>query len=718
MARKKKDIKKSILARVRTLYIVFFIIGVAIAGKILYIQYGPEGEELREKAVKITYERTTIPADRGDILSVDGRTLATSLPTYEVRMDFAANGLTDSVFHKNVDSLSYYLAGFFKDKSAAQYKNILTSAYADKSKNRYKLISPRRVDHLEIKEIRKFPLFKLGANRGGFIAAQVNQRKYPHGSLAYRTIGMVNESGTKVGLEGAYDSLLRGTDGNVLMQRISGTFRIPVPDELSVEPVNGYDVVSTIDVDLQDVAETALKKQLLNLKADWGTAILMEVETGEIRAIANLTRKGETVVEDYNYAVGMNLEPGSTFKLASLIALLEDAGASLDEEYDTGNGTMMIGRARVVDTKGYGNLTLREVFAKSSNIGFGLAVNKYYQDNPQKFVDNLIKMGLDKPTGIPISGEPKPIIYNPGDRAWSGVTLTMMSYGYAVRMTPLKTLTLYNAVANKGKMVQPMFVRELQQYGGTVKSYRPVVLVDKIASDKTIKLVDQTLKDVVEEGTGGLLRNPYYSVAAKTGTAQIAQDSRGYTDSRGGRHYLATMAGYFPADNPKYSCIVVMKTYNGPGDYRLFYGAQVPGPVFKAIADRVYARSTDLQVPVSKVNEKAAETPAIKTGHTEEAVRVARRFKVPVETPRGSSWYAETETRVTGDSVVHEIIRIDENSGTVPYVVGMGLKEALYLLEKEGLTVSFSGTGTVRSQSVAAGQPVEKGTLVSLRLGL
>lgn len=717
MARRKKDIKKSILARVRTLYIVFFLIGVAIAGKILYIQYGPEGDELREKAVKITYERMTIPADRGDILSVDGRTLATSLPMYEIRMDFAANGLTDSVFNTNVDSLARYLSDFFGDRGAAQYRKVLTDAFADRSKNRYKLISPRRVDHLEIKEIGKFPLFKLGRNRSGFIAEQINQRKYPHGSLAYRTIGMTNESGARVGLEGAYDSLLRGTDGNALMQRISGTFRIPVPDELSVEPVNGYDIVSTIDVDIQDVAETALKKQLLDLEADWGTAILMEVATGEIRAIANLTRNGDAVVEDYNYAIGMNLEPGSTFKLASLLALLDDAGASLDEVYETGaSGTMMIGPARVNDTKGYGDLTLKEVFAKSSNIGFGLAVNKYYKDNPRRFVDYLLKLGLNERMDIPISGEPKPIVYTPADRAWSGVTLTMMSYGYAVRMTPLKTLTLYNAVANEGKMVRPMFVRELRQYGHTVSRYRPEVTIDKIASDRALELVDATLRDVVEEGTGGLLLNPYYEVAAKTGTSQIAMDNRGYTDQWGGRNYLATMAGYFPADNPKYSCIVVMKTYHSGRDPRTYYGAPLAGPVFKAIADRVYARSTDLQVPLSRVNERVAEEPAIKSGHTEEAVRVARRFDMRVKAPRGAEWYAET---VAGsDSVVHGTVRIDERSGTVPSVVGMGLKEALYLMEKEGLTVSFTGRGTVRSQSVEAGSPVERGALVSLRLGL
>lgn len=719
MAERKKDIKKSILLRVKVLYIVFFTIGVSIAAKILYIQYGPNGEELRQKAEKISYETATISADRGDILSYDGRLLATSVPEYEIRMDFSAQGLTDSIFRHNVDSLAYYLASFFGNKSAGAYKAFLSQSFANKSKNRYTLISPRKVNHLEIKEIRSFPLFRLGANRGGFIAVQVNRRLRPHGTLAARTIGMTNASGTKVGIEGSFDSILRGTEGRVLMQKISGNFRIPVHDKSNIDPVDGIDVVSTIDVELQDVAETALRQQLINMNAHWGTAVLMEVSTGEIRAMTNLTRHSdENVIEDFNYAIGMNLEPGSTFKLVSLITLLDDAGATMDETFDTGNGSpQKVGRATVVDTHGYGVLTLAQIFEKSSNVGFAKAVNKYYADKPQNFVDNVSRMGMDKPMELQISGEAKPIVRGPKDRWWDGLTLTMMAYGYAVRVTPLKTLTLYNAVANKGKMMRPMLVTELRQYGQTLRHYSPVVMVDHIASDATIKKVDKAMQDVVDEGTATVLKNPYYKVAGKTGTAQIAQGRGGYHTSDGGREYLATLVGYFPADNPKYSCIVAIKTYRGPAGWNPYYGGTVSGPVLRAIADRVYARSTSLQKGISSQKEKSDERPRIKPGRTDEAMRVANRFDAKAEAPRKSQWFAEVSTKVADtDSTFTEIVAVDPRSGIVPEVVGMGLKDALYILEKEGLTVTFEGRGTVKSQSVKAGEKAQRGMLIALKL--
>ncbi len=721
MAEKKTDIKKAILVRVRVLYVLFFSIGVAIAGKILYIQYGPSGEELRSRGTKISYERVTIEADRGDILSWDGRILATSVPTYEVRMDFAAQGLADSTFLNNVDSLAYCLSTFFGDRSATAYREKLMNAHRNKKKNRFVLLSPRRVNHLEIKEIAKFPIFRLGQNRGGFIPVQINRRLLPHGSLASRTIGMVNESGTKLGIEGAYDSILRGVNGNVMMQRISGSFRIPVPDELSVDPVDGIDVVTTLDVDVQDVAETALRKQLIAGDADWGTAVLMEVSTGEIRAIANLTRRGEgKYVEDFNYAIGKNFEPGSTFKLASLMTLLDEGGASLDEMFDTRPGTVMVGRAKVVDTHNYGELTLKGVFEKSSNVGFALAVNKYFRDEPERFVNHLRKMGLDKPMDLQIAGEAPAVIRGPEDRWWDGTTLTMMAYGYALRLSPLKTLSFYNAVANNGKMVRPKFVRELRQYGQTLRSYPTEVMVSSIGSDEVIRQVQEAMRGVVDEGTARyILKNPYYKVAAKTGTAQISlaeiyKGGRGYKDRFGGRHYLATLVGYFPADHPRYSCIVAIKTYHGPGRRGTYYGASLSGPVFRAIADRVYAQSTSWQSPLSERHDKTEQQPPLKPGRVDEMKRVANRFHISgIDAPRGAMWM-NLESR---DSLPPEAVSITPHEGTVPDVVGMGLKDAIYLLEKSGLVVSFSGVGVVQTQSFKPGTRVNRGSVISLRLG-
>lgn len=708
------DIKKGILHRVRVLYALFFVVGLLIAGKILYLQYGPKGETLRSKGTTITYERVRLEADRGDILAVDGRILATSVPEYEIRMDFAADGLVDSIFLRDVDSLALCLSSFFGDKNKGAYKLKLVNAFRNRKKNRYVLISPRRVSHLELKEVSGFPLFRLGRNRSGFIPQPVNRRLLPHGRMAKRTIGMTNETGTKVGIEGAFDSVLKGVDGQVMMQRISGSFRVPVPDEMNVNPVDGIDVVTTLDVDVQDVAEKALREQLETMQADWGTAVLMEVSTGEIRAMTNLTRKPDgSIVEEFNYAIGMNLEPGSTQKLASLITLLDDAGASLDEQYDTGNGTAMVGRAKVVDSHAYGVLTLKGVFEKSSNVGFAKAVNKYYRDNPKRFVDHLCKMGIDRPLGLQIAGEQKPVIRNTDDKWWDGTTLTMMAYGYALRLTPLKTLTFYNAVANDGRMVSPLLVRELRQYGQTLRTFHSETMVSSIASKETLDEVREAMRGVVEEGTARVLKSPYYKVGGKTGTAQIAMGRSGYTDRNGGRHYLGTMVGYFPADNPKYSCIVTIKTYNAPGHRRIYYGAPLAGPVFRAIADRVYAKNTAWQTPVSQRREKTGEKPQVKAGNVDEIREVAYRFNVPYDGHRGEQAWKQVSA-VDSSGVAYA--GYDPRSGVVPSVVGMGLKEALYLLEREGLVVAFSGVGRVETQSVPAGTRARRGMYVSLRL--
>ncbi len=710
------EIKKSIMRRVRWLYLWFSLAGVLIIGGIVATQYGPRSEELKKKSVRITYERVKLEADRGDILAHDGRILATSIPMYEIRMDFAAQGIVDSIFNKNVGPLSENLAWIFKDKSAAAYKSMLAKYRSAPKKNRYVLISPRRVNFLELQDIKKFPLYRLGTNKSGLITVQVNKRIMPHGSLAARTVGMVNDDGVRVGVEGAFDKELRGVEGNTMMQKISGSFRVPVRDELAVEPIDGMDVVTTLDVDIQDVAETALKAQLDAGEADWGSVVLMEVATGEIRAMSNITRKRSGVfTEEFNYAVGMNLEPGSTFKLAVLMTLLDNAGASLDEMYDTGDGKVMVGKVKVIDSHACGKVTLSEVFEHSSNVGFALAVNKYYKDKPKRFVDHINNMGLGLPMNVQIAGEPKYIIHYPGKPGWDGTTLTMMSYGYALRVTPLKTLSFYNAVANGGVMMRPLLVKELRQYGQTLRTYQPQTMGKPIATDKTLKKVQDALNKVVEDGTAKVLKNPYYSVAGKTGTAQIAQGRHGYTDSRGGRHYLATLVGYFPADKPRYSCIVVMKTYKGPNSRNTYYGASLAGPVFRAIADRVYASSTEWQMPVSKTRPAIeGKYPVIKYGEAAEYRYVARRFDAPFPGRDHKGWIGMGKP---ADSLSRDSFRdIVAVEGVVPDVTGMGLKEALYLLESAGLKVIIYGKGSVYAQSLKAGTSVPRGESIAITL--
>lgn len=716
MAEGKTEIKKDILYRVRWLYVIFVFVGFAIFSRVIYIQYGPHGAELRAKSQRITYERKSIPADRGDILSVDGRILATSIPTYDLRMDFGAAGINDDVFNEQVDSLAYCMSRFFGDRSKVSYKNMFVQARKNKKSNRYKLISPRRINYLELKQVMSFPLFRLGQNKGGLITEQVNKRLLPHGSLAGRTIGRVNESGTKLGIEGAFDEQLRGKDGNTLMQKVSGTFKVPVADGSNIEPTNGIDVVTTLDVDIQDVAESALKRQLDLGQANWGTVVLMEVATGEIRAMSNMTRKGDgEFVEDYNYAIGMSLEPGSTFKLATLIALLDDAKMSLDYEIDTEGGKAMVGRKLVVDDHKESVLSLRRIFEKSSNIGFAKAVHQSYSEQPERFVKAICDMGLDKPLGMQIPGESTPTVKHPSQNGWDGTSLVMMSYGYALRLTPMHTLALYNAVANSGRMVRPLLVKELREYGQTIRTFQSEVIKEQICSSETLAKVQECLAGVVDEGTGRGLKNDYYSAAAKTGTAQIAQGRHGYTDAVGGKHYLATLVGYFPADKPKYSCIVAIKTYYGPGSRHTYYGASLSGPVFRAIADRVYASQTAWQTPLaqkSKVMKDAERGVDIKSGRVEEIRRVANKLSVKIDGERTKeNWGA-----VENDSVGVEVMPVVVRGGVVPSVLGMGLKEAIFLLESQGLKVSFSGRGRVVTQSVAPGVVAHRGQMVYINL--
>lgn len=719
------QINKHILRRVRWLYFFFLLATVMIIAKVIWVQYGPDGGELREKAREITYAFVNIPAERGDILSGDGRLLASSITEYTIRMDFAAGGLTDEVFNANVDSLAHNLSVFFKDRSKAAYKTMLVNARNNKTKNRYKQVCPRRVSYLEEKQIKKFPLFRLGQNRGGYIAEPESRRVRPHGSLASRTIGVVNKSGTKVGVEGAFDSQLTGRDGLELRQKVSGTFRVPVPSTLNEEPVNGMDVVTTLNVDIQDVAESMLKKQLETGNADWGTVVLMEVATGEIHAMANLTRKSPGVyVEDFNYAIGRRAEPGSTFKLATLIALLEDGNMSLDQMIDCENGHARVGIVNIDDDHRESVISLRRVFEKSSNIGFAKSVYGLYKDKPERFVNFINKMGFDKPLGMQISGEQSPLVKDPSIRdpknvkAWDGMTLVKMSYGYALEVTPMQTLTLYNAVANGGKLMKPLLVKEIQSYGKTVRTFEPEVLNAAICSQKTIAFAQECLLGVTEEGTAARsLKNPYYKVAAKTGTAQMPMASGGYMDARGGRDYLATLVGYFPADNPKYSCIVAVKTYNAPGQRNMYYGAQLAAPVFRAIADRVYAANPSWHATVDN-SVPAIPLPAadIKGGREKDVLRVASKLSVPVKVDKDDSEWIKVTT--TEDSKLVAVSALPEDETLVPSVLGMGLSDAIYVLEERGLRVSFTGKGKVKAQSTAAGSQLKKGEIVMLTLGI
>ncbi len=704
------SIKKEILVRVALVYIIFVLLGVAIIAKILYIQL-VEGNKWREVAKTITYKDITIIPNRGDICAYDGRVLATSVPYFEIRMDLQAAGLTDEVFKDKIDSLSLCLSKFFGDKSAKAYRSELLSARRTARNKRFYPIGDRDIDYVELQKLKKFPLFRLGLNKGGFIPVQSNKRILPHQTLATRTIGNVNDGGVAVGIEGAFNQVLKGRTGISLLQRVPGNSWVDVDSPNQVDPEDGTDVITTLDVDLQDLAENALHKQLDKHGAGWGTVIVMEVKTGEIKAIANLKRDEEGVYsEAYNYAIGQSAEPGSTFKIASLIALLEDGYIHLDDMVNTGNGKLKI-KDRILtdsDEKGHGNITVKQVFELSSNIGVAKLVMKYYAGKEEDFIDRLYKMKLNQPLNLEIQGEVAPYIKYPHDKYWSGVSLPWMSIGYEVRITPLQLLTFYNAIANDGKMIKPHLVKALVKHGQVVETFGGEVICSSICSNSTLKKVHDVLEGVVSEGTAKNLSNNRYKIAGKTGTAQIARGTSGYK-SQGQVSYQASFVGYFPADDPKYSCIVVV---NSPSK-SVYYGNIVAGPIFKEISDKVYATSKEWFREVN-TDAELTDMPQSKTGYKQHIEDVLDELDIPVkDRSKKSNWV--TALRTDGDVELNDKTVI---KNLVPDVKGMCMKDALFLLENAGLKVSVSGKGVVTNQSITPGTKAERGQHIKIEMSI
>ena len=715
-------IKQEITRRAWVVYALFLLCGAAVLIRILYIQYGPDSARLRARAQDTkTFRMTEIEAERGDIFSRNGRLLATSLPYYDLKMDFRATGLTDSIFAAGVDSLAGRLAAFFGDKSSRRYGDMLKEyrSRALAGKGRVYRIAPRQVSYFELGQIREFPILRhRNPNVSGFIPERVNRRVLPYGSIAARTIGRKVNDSVMWGVEGAFVEYLKGHDGLTRTQRISGSFWIPVADDNNREPVDGMDVITTLDIDLQDVAERALEQQLQAEEADWGTAVLMEVETGEIRAMANLSRRRDgTCVEDLNHAIAQRINPGSTFKLASLIVLLEDAGMSLDDVVRIDGGDVVIYKKRVRDSHlGYRQLTLRQVFEVSSNVGFARAVNDHYRENQQRFVDQLVKIGVNDTIPFQLAGSRGPYIHTDAKK-WSMLTLTSMSYGYELEMTPMQTLCLYNAVANGGKMISPIVVKEIRQYGQTLKTYRPQVIREQICSPATLAKVRSCLRGVATAGTAKRLQIKDLEIAVKTGTAQVPNFNRGY-GVYGGMNYLATIVGYFPADRPKYTCIVAIKTFSGHGRGANYYGGSLAGPVFRAIAERVYGSSVDWQAPVAERGGHAPDLPQVKGGYYRDVEKVLDRLSLKYADAPGvkKADYVKAVPDSAAGRVVLEAAETPKE-GEMPDVGGMGLRDALRLLQVErGLIVSFSGKGKVVRQSVIPGDSVRKGQRVSLVL--
>lgn len=701
------ETKKDILWRVYLCYLGMIALAAIIMVKIFFIQQ-VDGHYWRSMADSLHDRYMTIDAERGTIFSAEGRMLSTSIPYFDIRMDFMADGLRENngeKFKKNLDSLSYCLSHLFKDKSTYQYKQILTQAY--RHKERYFLLK-KNITFEQYDTLRNFPLFRLGRNNSGMIGEQNEKRINPFGLLANRTIGLWRDNAPNIGLEATYNKYLKGTDGKRLMQRIAGGVYIPL-EGYQIDPENGKDIVTNIDVNIQDIAENALYNELVSNEATHGTCVVMEVKTGKIRAIANLgLQKDGSYAEDYNYAIADAAEPGSVFKLATLISLLSDhyitinSPIEISTDYRFGNRVMHDAEHHPTEV-----VSVKQALEMSSNVGFSKLAYMYYNNDPQKFVNDLKRLGMDQKTGIDLEGEVKPVIVTPKSRTWSNTALPWMSIGYEVLQTPIRLLTLYNSIANNGVMMKPYLVNSIEQYGKVIKQFEPTVINPKVCSDTAVREIQSALEGVVEskEGTAHLvLDNPYYKVAGKTGTAQVANGPHGYAD----HIYQATFCGYFPADHPMYSIIVTI--LNKPHAAHI-YGASVAAPVFKAIADKLYALNFEKQVP-QQPRPLFDSTLQIKGGETDELKTIFSRLGLPVSQDNVNQPYSNATANNQQINLKPVII----NKGTVPDVRGMGLKDALYLLESAGLKVSIQGKGKVISQSLQPGQAIGQNNLIAIQL--
>lgn len=708
------EIRQAILKRFGLVYGIIFIFSVYIITRILIIQHTTEWGE---KAERMEVKEVALTARRGDICAADGSPLATSVPFYELRMDLGAPGLS-KVFNQEVDSLALCLSKFFHDRSARSYASALRRAYT--TKQRYYLITSRKVSYMDLKKVEKFPILRRGRNSGGLIPEQENKRVYPFGDLAIRTLGKLskgiieedNKSAGAFGLEEAFEEQLRGEDGTAIKQNMSGRWFIISKDD----PTDGNNIITTLDVQMQDQLTYLLKQQMDRTRAEYGSAILMEVETGDIKAISNFGRnsRGELIGGYQNYAIGNAgcSEPGSTFKLASLMAAMEDGKIDTSTIVDTGNGLWTYKRQPVRDSDykigGHGKITAKRAFELSSNVGVAKLITQSYKDDEESFVKRLLKLGVTERLELGIKGMGEPYIKKPGDKFWSGVTLAWMSFGYELKLTPLQTLTFYNAVANGGCMMKPRLVKAITENGNISKRIGTEKLKRSICSAKTLRKAYAMLEGVVENGTGKALKTKAYKLAGKTGTAQVANRKEGYNHG-GMKVYQSSFVGYFPADDPKYSCIVVI---NGPkgGDY---YGGSVAGPVFRQIADYVFAYDLGLKGKLKfHVADDKPEIPGMTAGRKKDIANVLDELNILNGFAFTKSDWIEADPDDDGLALKNR----DIQEGQVPNVRGMGAADAVYLLENKGLRVSISGKGKVRYQSLKAGTKILQGQNIVLRL--
>lgn len=688
--------------RVRAAFLLVCLIPCGIAYRLFVLQY-VEGDDWRSRYNSFT--KGVIKATRGNIYSDNGSLLATSIPQYRLAFDPAA--AKNEVFNKGIDSLSMLLEQKLKNHDALYYKRKLTDAR--KLKKRYIFLTRGFTLKYEDKhEMEKWPIFKKGRNKGGVIFEKTYKRYKPFKSLAMRTVGFINENNQGVGLEKSFNSQLAGTNGSATYQKMPGGQSRPIFDGTEVRPIDGHDVYTTIDVNIQDVAEASLLEALQRHNAEYGCVALMEVKTGHIKAIANLSLENGQYVEKFNHVVGQNTDPGSTFKLATFMALLEDKLVKPTDIIDTKNGKWSLdGTHKMEDVKegGYGKITFQEAFEKSSNVATCALAHKHYSRKPEKFIEHLARFGLTENLHFQIIGSQTPYIKTPADAEnWSGTTIPWMSVGYEMRMSPLNMLAFYNAVANEGKMIQPIIVKEVKRFDKVVERFEAKVLREEICSKETREALVKMMIGAVDHGTASKIKDENYQIAGKTGTAQKLEKGK-YNQSS----YYTSFIGFFPADKPRYTGIVVIDNPRGFNRY----GGDVAAPVFKDVADKVFSIDAAMHKTLEDKKLPTLELSAPIAGHYPDLHHVCDKLGISNhKSNQADEWVVG---RKSDKAIVWK--NVDPGKLKVPDVRGMSLKDALYLLENKGYSVKVEGRGKVLSQVPTASTTLEKGKTINIKLG-
>lgn len=695
-------VKKDIRFRVYVAFTCICLLGVAIVVKVAYIQ-AKEGERLRKLSQDMHTRTTTLPAERGNIYTEDGALLCSSIPQFDVHIDFSV--IKPQLFKEKIDTLSLCLSRLFSDGSPEKYKQQLTAAYDKKA--RYYLLR-KNLPYYQYQALRGLPIFNKGQRKGGFIEDPRIKRINPYGMLAYRTIGLWRENSQAIGMEATYDTILNGESGSRVEQKMTGGVWVPV-DGSEVEPANGKDIVTTLDISIQEVAEHAMMSVLQQYECLYGTCIVMEVQTGKIRGLVNLGRqKDGTYWEDFNYAM-IPTEPGSTFKLVTLLSLLNDKYINVNDKVDAQGGAIRFGNRTMRDSHlGLGLMTIKDAFAHSSNAAMAKLAYQYYYKDPQKYIDHLKKLHLNIRTGIDLAGERRPLVKNPGSETWSATTLPWMATGYEVLVSPLHTCMVYNSVANGGKMMRPYLISSIREYGKDVKVFSPKVIEEAVGDSSTVAQLQACMREVVLTGTAKSIQSPFYTMAGKTGTAQVADKGIKYTDGV----YQGSFVGYFPADKPRYTIAVVIRTKPHSGAY---YGGTIAAPVFRMVADKIFASSKGgWDGPLDSIALNSNKKMLAKQATAKAYYTMFSSLGNKVKTEPGNKivqLVADSNKQQTASIQPGTVIK-----GVVPDVSGLGLKDAVYLLEKEGLQVFIKGRGKVTMQSIAPGSRTMKGQTIVLQL--